>query len=270
MDKKEIISKSDFIITLGSMLSDNKEEIRNKIIESIAKKDARLVYMHPIDNIDISLYYTQFIKYEVGSEEGICALLLDTFVNNSEDNVKKYIDSLDLGYISAESSAGEEEFEEAYEQSKECKFKTLVIGDDLIEHKRVENIARLLAIFKKYTDFNLIVLNEDLEKKIEEISLENLEDIADLKSYNGTLLYRLIDEEENDVLICSQTFTNIAKVKNKDKVNILYEDETIQREIKLDKRLSGTIAIAKVTALSDKKIFNNYRYKIVKIQKIKD
>ena len=52
------------------MLADNKEEVRNSIIESIAKTNAKFVYMHPIDNIDLKLYYTQFIKYEVGSEEG--------------------------------------------------------------------------------------------------------------------------------------------------------------------------------------------------------
>ncbi len=266
MDKKEIIAKSDFIITLGSMLADNKEEIRNKIIESIAKTNAHLVYMHPIDNIDVSLYYNQFIKYEVGSEEGICALLVDTFVKDCDENTKKYIDSLDLGYISAESSAGEEEFEEAYEESQNHQFKTLVIGDDLIEHERVDNIVKLLAVFKKYTDFNVIVLNEELEEKINSSSCEDLEDIADLKSYNGTLLYRLVDEEDNDKLICSKTFANIAKVSNKDKVNILYQDESVQREIKINPELSGTIAIAKATALSDKKIFNDYRYKQVKIQ----
>ena len=71
MNKKEIISKSDFILSLGTMLSNNKEEVRNSIIESIAKTNAQFVYMHPIDNIDLKLYYTQFIKYEAGSEEGI-------------------------------------------------------------------------------------------------------------------------------------------------------------------------------------------------------
>ena len=50
--------------------------------------------------------------------------------------LKKYIDDLDLGYISAESSAGEEEFEEAYENSINSKSKTLIIGNDLVEHEQ--------------------------------------------------------------------------------------------------------------------------------------
>ena len=89
MIKREIIAKSDFIISFGSMLADNKEDIRNSIIESIAKTNAKFTYMHPIDNIDLKLYYTQFIKYEVGSEEGICALLMDTFIKECDEKTRK-------------------------------------------------------------------------------------------------------------------------------------------------------------------------------------
>lgn len=267
MDKKEIISKSDFIITFGSMLSDNKEPVRNSIIESIAKTNAKFVYMHPIDNIDLKLYYTQFIKYEVGSEEGVCALLLDAFVKDSNDLIQSYIDDLDLGYISAESSAGEEEFEEAYESSKECEFKTLVIGDDLIEHERVDNIIKFLSIIKKYTDFNVIVLNDEFEKRIDDCEDISLDEIEDLKSYNGTLLYRLDCQENNDELLCSQTFANIAKVQNNDEVFINYKNDKVRRILKVDDKLHGTVSIAKVSDASDE-LFQNYRYKQVKIEKV--
>lgn len=267
MDKKEIIAKSDFVITFGSMLADNKEPVRNSIIESIAKTNAKFVYMHPIDNIDLKLYYTQFIKYEVGSEEGVCALFLDAFVKNSDEAIQNYINDLDLGYISAESSAGEEEFEEAYEEASNCNFKTLVIGDDLIEHSRAENIIKFLAIIKKYTDFNVIVLNDDFEAKINACTDLNLEEVEDLKSYNGTVLYRLMDEESNEDLICSQTFANIAKVKNEDEIYINYKNEKIKRTLKVDEKLNGTVSIAKIANSSDE-IFNDYRYKQVKIEKV--
>lgn len=267
MDKKEIIAKSDFVITLGSMLADNKEPVRNSIIESIAKTNAKFVYMHPIDNIDLKLYYTQFIKYEVGSEEGVCALFLDAFVKESDETTQKYINDLDLGYISAESSAGEEEFEEAYESSSNCTFKTLVIGDDLIEHDRVENIIRFISLIKKYTDFNVIVLNDEFETKINACENIDLEEVEDLKSYNGTVLYRLVDEESNEDLLCSQTFANIAKVKNNDEIFINYKNEKIKRTLKVDEKLNGTVSIAKIAA-SNEDIFNDYRYKQVKIEKV--
>ena len=267
MSKKELITKSDFILCLGTMLSNNKEEVRNSIIESIAKTNANFVYMHPIDNMDLKLYYTQFIKYEVGSEEGILALLLDTFVKQSNEQIQKYINDLDLGYISAESSAGEEEFEEAFENSLNCKFKTLIIGDDLIEHPRVENIIKLISVIKKYTDFNVIVLDSKFEEKINSCDDLNIEEIEDLKSFDGTVVYRLIEDESTDDLIASQSFARIAKVTNKDEVYLNYKNSRVQKTIKIDEKLQGTIAIAKITDC-DEEIFNDYRYKQVKIEKV--
>ena len=267
MSKKELISKSDFILCLGTMLSNNKEEVRNSIIESIAKTNAQFIYMHPIDNIDLKLYYTQFIKYEVGSEEGILALLLDTFVKQSNEQIQKYINDLDLGYISAESSAGEEEFEEAYENSLNAKVKTLIIGDDLIEHPRVENIVKLICVIKKFTDFNIIVLDEKFEEKINSCNNLDLEEVEDLKSFDGTIVYRLIEDESTQDLIASQSFTRIAKVANNDKVYLNYKNSKVLKTIKIDEKLQGTIAIAKITDC-DEEIFKDYRYKQVKIQKV--
>jgi NADH-quinone oxidoreductase subunit F len=184
MNKIEQIANSDFIITFGTMLADNKEQFRDSIIEAIAKNDTQFIYMHPVDNIDLKLYYNQFIKYEVGSEEGVCAMLLDSFVKSSNEKIQNYIDDLDLGYISAESSAGEEEFEELLESSQNFKNKTLIIGDDLVEHERIDNIVKFLSVIKKYSSLNLVVLNEILEEKINACDDENLDEVEDLKSYD--------------------------------------------------------------------------------------
>ena len=267
MNIKELISKSDFVISFGTMLSNNKEEIQNSVIESIAKTNAHFVYMHPIDNIDLKLYYTQFIKYEVGSEEGICALLLDTFVKDAPISVMNFIKDLDLGYISAESSAGEEEFEDASFNAKECNSKTIIIGDDLIEHPRVENIVKCLAIIKKYTDFNLVVLNDSFEEKINSCINFDLEEVEELKSYDGTVIYRLVEDEANEDLITSLSFSRIAKVSNNDEVYVSYKNEKVKKCIKIDDKLQGTIAIAKIEE-SNYEVFNDYRYKQVKIEKV--
>lgn len=266
MTKEEHIAKSDFIITFGSMLADNKEPIRNKVIESIAKRDAQFIYMHPIDNFDMELYYNQFIKYEVGSEEGICALLMDTFLKEAPAPILDYIANLDLGYISAESSAGEEEFEEIYEKSLNAKYKTLIIGDDIIEHERIDNIIKLLTVLKKYTDFHIIVLNDNLEERLNFSQDSALEDVAEIKSFNGTLVYRLMENERNNELQVSQSFANIAKVENSSEVYIKNKDEKIKKVIKIDEKLKGTIAILRVKEEQD--ILRGYRYKQVKIEKV--
>lgn len=268
MSKEELIASSDFIITFGTMLSKNKEHIKDSILKSISKKHTKFIYMHPIDNIDLKMFYTQFTKYEVGSEEGVCALLLDTFVKDCDnESLKEYINHLDLGYISAESSAGEEEFEEASLQTKNKKVKTLIVGDDLIQHDRIENIIKMLSAIKNYSSLNVIALNESLQEKIDSCNDFDIEEVEELKSYNGTLLYRLEDEEGSDVLSCSKSFATIAKVEHNDEIFINFEDEKVKRVLKVDDDLTGTISIAKVSN-SEKKLFSNYRYKQVKIEKV--
>ena len=263
MNKTEQISNSDFIISFATFIED--EKIKNSILKAVKNNDAKFIYMHPVDNANLKSFYSQLIKYEVGSEEGICALLLNTFASNCDEKTKNYLDDLDLGYISAESSAGEEEFEEAFENSQEAKIKTLIIGNDLINHERVENIIQLIALIKKYSDFNLVVLNEQLEQKIDSCIDFDLEELEELKSFNGTLVYKLIDEKNNE-LIASQTFANIAKVSNGNEIFVISKNEKIKRVLKIDENLHGTIAILKTKI--DEDIFNGYIYKQVKIEKV--
>jgi len=264
MNKTEQIFNSDFIISFATFIEE--QAIKDSIVNAIEANGANFVYMHPIDNVSLKPYYSQLIKYEVGSEEGICALLLNFFASNYDNTIKKYIEDLDFGYICAESSAGEEEFEEAFENSLNAKVKTLVIGTDLLNHDRVENIVKLLAIIKKYSDFNLVILDESLEEKINSCKNFNLlEEIEELKSFNGTLVYKLIDEN-SDELLASQTFANIAKVSNENEVFIISKNEKIKKVLKIDEKLHGTIAILKTKNSED--IFNGYKYKQVKIEKV--
>ena len=264
MNNTEMILKSDFILSFGTFFEDN-QEIKKSVLTSIENNRSKFVYMFPIDNVSLKPFYTQFIKYEVGSEEGICALLLDTFVKNCDEKTKEYINNLDLGYISAESSAGEEEIAEAFETSNDAKSKILIIGNDIKNHQRVENIIKLLALIKKYTDFNLVVLDDELSKRIDSCSDFNLDEIEELKSFNGTLVYKLIGEN-SDELLASKTFSNIAKVLDGDKIYINFKDEKIMKILKVDDSLTGTIAILKVENSDD--ILNGYRYKQVKIEKV--
>ena len=264
MSKLELISKSDFILSFGTFFDDNAD-VKASILESVEKNGAKFIYAHPIDNPTLKSFYSQFIKYEVGSEEGICGLLLATFAKNCDETTKNFINNLDLGYISAESSAGEEEFEEAKEIFDDTKSKVLIVGNDILEHQQLENIVKLLASVKKYSDFEVVVLDENLDKKIFSCEEFDLEDIEDLKSFNGTLVYKLI-KEDSDELIASQTFVNVAKVKSGDEVYVNFKENRVKKSIKVDDSLHGTIAILGVKNCDD--IFSGYRYKQVKIEKV--
>ena len=265
---KEIIAKSDYIITFGSFLAADNVGNQEAIIQAIAKNSAEFIYMHPIDNIDLKVYYSQFIKYEVGSEEGIAALLLDVFVKNSNEKIKSYINDLDIGYISAESSAGEEEFEEAYERSLKKSEKTLIVGRDIFSHERVENITKILSIINKYTDLTVVSLDEDYQHILNAIDDENIDEVEELHSYNGTVIYRTYGEEKTDILVGSESFARIAKISNKDEIWINCCGEKFKRTFVIDKNLYGTIALCAMNNDDSSTLSLDYRYKQVKIEKV--
>ena len=256
MKRIEELKNSDFIISLGTFFED--ESLRNIVLNRA--KNINFVYMSPIDNHLLKDSYNQFIKYEAGSEEAVLALLLNAFANHLDDKTKNYIDDLDLGYLAAESSAGEEEFEEANDLSFEASNRVLVVGDDIKNHFRVENIARLLGRVQKFTELSVIVLDEELEKKIDHFENEVLEDIDNLKSFNGTVVYEILADDK--YLITSQTFLNIAKIKDGDHIEIFTKNQNYKRVAKLDTNLLGTIALLEVKEFS-----KDYRYKQAKIEK---
>lgn len=264
---KEIISNSDCIISFGTFLAADNLEIQESIIESIAKNESQFIYMHPIDNIDLKVYYSQFIKYEVGSEEGVASLLLDTFVKQSSEEIQEYIDDLDIGYISAESSAGEEEFEEILEKSNHKKNKVLIIGRDVLLHERSQNIAKILHIIEKYSDLKIVSLDLNYQKVIDEAFDNAPQEPEDLHSYNGTVVYRIYGNKE-DTLIGSESFARIAKIKNEDDIYLNYKGEKFQRKFLIDKNLYGTIALCSMKNEDTSILSQGYRYKQVKIEKV--
>ncbi|RXJ66807.1 hypothetical protein CRV08_12125 [Halarcobacter ebronensis] len=268
MDIKEIISKSDYILTFGSFLARDNIEIQEAIIEAIAKNNAQFIYMHPIDNIDLKVYYTQFIKYEVGSEEGVASLLLETFVKESNEKIESFIEDLDIGYISAESSAGEEEFEEAALKGNSKNAKTLIVGRDVFTHERAENIIKILSIINRYSDFNVVSLEPQYNEIIEKTLDDELEEIQELDSYNGTIIYRVYGEEDDSTLVGSESFARVAKVTDGDEIFINNKLDKFKRVFKIDKNLMGTVALCNMKSDDTSSLSEGYRYKQVKIEKV--
>ncbi|AXH13491.1 hypothetical protein [Halarcobacter bivalviorum] len=266
-NKIEKILNSDYIISFGSFLAQDNEEVKEAIIQTIAKKNAEFIYMHPIDNIDLKVYYSQLIKYEVGSEEGIASLLLETFATSPSSKIQGYLEDLDIGYISAESSAGEEEFEEAKEKSEEKTSKSLLVGRDITTHERAENIVKILAAIKKYTDLDVICLDEKTQKAVDSCEDENLEEVEELDSYNGTVVYTIFDEENCQKLVGSQSFARIAKIQNKDEVYLNFNGQKVKKEFIINEDLYGTVALCPIETDNISFLAENYRYKQVRIEK---
>lgn len=156
----DAITQSDGIIVLGGRITTDNPSVRYAMTTAARHKGAKVVYMHPIEDELLQNVVTQFVKYEVGTEEGVVAMLAKTLLENSDvsDETRSFFEGLDEGYLCAESNVGDEEYARIAKTFARAKRKTLVIGSDVLNHKRSENIARLCAMIETYTEFSVVVV----------------------------------------------------------------------------------------------------------------
>ena len=262
------VANSEFVIVFGSILNNTNEELTSNVQKAIESNNANVVYMHPIDDKKIQNQYTSYIKYEAGSEEGICALLLEYFVSDCDANVEKYVNDLDVGYLSAESSVGEEEFEDMVELSLNKKNKTIVISRDIFTHAKAFNISKLLGVLNKYSDFTVVLCESTDEKNsniIQNYNNECLEEVNELDAYDGTVLYNY-QQSELSQLVGGASFARVAKISDNDEIIIKHGNESIKSNFKLDSQLQGTIAL--YSGAQNEWLSTGYSYKQVKIEKV--
>jgi NADH-quinone oxidoreductase subunit G len=152
------LSKSQAIIVLGSRINNDTPAIKYHINMASKWHQARVIYMHPMEDSEIQNIVTQFIKYEVGSEEGAAALLAYTLLQDTEltKTLRAALDDLDIGNLSAESNIGEEELEQLRKSLLKRHGFSLVVGSDLYMHPRAEQIAKWIGLLEAYAGFNVI------------------------------------------------------------------------------------------------------------------
>jgi NADH-quinone oxidoreductase subunit G len=127
---------------------------------AVKRNKGKVIYMHPIEDLEIKNLVTQYVKYEAGSEEGVIAMLLELLLKDAEvpSEVESFLEDLDIGYLSGESSVSEEELDKMKLAFWKRKKFTLVVGSDIFNHSRVENIAKMVALIEKYSNFELLVI----------------------------------------------------------------------------------------------------------------
>ncbi len=154
----ESIADSDGVIVIGTRILTDNPAVRYHITMASKRHNARVVYMHPMEDRQMQNVVTQFVKYEVGTEEGVLAMLARTLLEGRVDvkKVESFLEDLDEGYLSAESNVGEEEMESIRKSLKRCKRISLVIGEDCINHPRAEQIAKLAALFERFGDMAVL------------------------------------------------------------------------------------------------------------------
>ena len=154
------IKNSDAVMVFGTRINDDNPMVKYHISMASKWHRARVVYLHPLEDPVMSKIATQFIKYEVGSEEGVAALLAEAILGGKKlsNTAKEYLDDLDIGNLSAESNVGEEELEELVRSFEKKERFSLVVGADLYTHPQAAQIARILALFERYGNFNVVLV----------------------------------------------------------------------------------------------------------------
>ena len=156
----DAIKQSDAVIMIGSRIATDNPGVRYALTTASKHNGAKILYAHPMEDTLMQSVATQFMKYEVGTEEGVMALLAQTILQDADldERERAFFEELDFGYLYAETNIGEEELSHMMNSFSRAKKRTIIIGNDLIAHDRSSNIAKLAALIEKYSDFSLVVV----------------------------------------------------------------------------------------------------------------
>ncbi|HIP30304.1 MAG TPA: hypothetical protein EYG93_07190 [Sulfurospirillum arcachonense] len=239
---------NDLVVVVGSMLSlDDKELFKNI-------QNSKIALVSVLEDLPLMESVEFFSRYEAGSEEGVVAILAKEFLKDADlpQEIRDYFNELDEGYISAETNIGEEEAEELHVMLQNASKPLIVFGKDMFLNSRVENITKFINLLKKYSNIEIKCL-----RKLKTDSL-HVEEVEELESFDGTVVFEYSSDENGELLIGSAQFAVAAKVQNGQPITVKNQN----REFRLDKKLKGTIAL--MPSMIDE---NSYRFEVAKITK---
>ncbi len=185
----DAVKQADAIIVIGTRIATDNPMVRYAIRTASQHNGAKIVYAHPLEDTLMKNTATQFMKYEVGTEEGVMALLANELLKNSDvdEQTRAFLDDLDLGYLEAESNVGDDELTLMTKSFKRARNHVLVIGNDVFAHKRAGNIAKLAALIEKYTEFSLLIVPSEVNTAGVSLTcnLDIDENISNVVAYNA-------------------------------------------------------------------------------------
>ena len=199
----------------------------------------------PLKNIKADLFlhpikYKESITYEPLSEEAVISLITKYFTYDKVvDEIKEYFDEMDDGYLFGESNFDEFDLEK-------LKKGEIIIGRDVLLHPKVENIKKFLSILRDFGGFKI--------SRIDLNSEYNLEEISELDSFDGSVVYCCEEVVKENEILCSNQFIIANKIKS---LEVLVDNEL--KKVKKVDNLKGTFGIIY-------KETNEYPFKRVKIK----
>ena len=233
MISKSALKNYDFIITLG---------FYNPALLSKCN-----VCFYPFLDCEADFY----VRYEVGTEEGVVTLLLYEFADKSVDSrLDDFINALDYGYLSAESNVSEEELSEIKNQIRTHKKPLLLVGDDIAHHAQKSNILNMLSALKSHSNLEVICA-ESLPSDF------LLKSLANLPEHNGCVIFVAQDSSEsnadskqdsresnaNPTLKISREFARAWRLGDLQEIRFALDSQEICATCKIDENFGGIIGI---------------------------
>ena len=247
----------DFIITLG---------FYNPTL--LAKCD---ICFYPFLDCETDFY----VRYEVGTEEGVVALFLYEFVDKCADSaLNNFINALDYGYLSAETNVSEEEFAEIKSLISTHKNPLLLVGSDILAHSHKANILNMISALKAHSTLNILVESDSAEILVEGDSAEillnsdslpqyyTLQSPQNLPEHNGCVIFvdynsdlgkdsrdsqdsakYSQDSKQIATLKISREFARAWHLSDKQRIKFLVDSQEIYAICDLDENFSGVIGI---------------------------
>jgi NADH-quinone oxidoreductase subunit G len=201
----DAIKQADGVIIIGSRIATDNPGVRYALTTAARHNGAKIVYAHPLEDSLMKNTVTQFMKYEVGTEEGVMALLAHELLKSSDINEdeRAFFDDLDLGYLSAESNIGEEEFAFMTKSFARANSRVLIIGSDIFAHQKANNIAKLAALIERYTTFSVLVVPSEVNTLGVSLicDLDRDEKIQNVVGYNADGAFKLTSLGDADMAI---------------------------------------------------------------------
>lgn len=243
----------DLVVIIGAMPSYGDKELLKRI------ENSKIALISVMEDTPLMERVEFFSRYEAGSEEGVISILTKEFLKEKElpKELMEYFENLDEGYISAETNIGEEEIEELHSMIKSATSPLIILGVDLFLNPRYENITRFINLLMKYSDVELLSLG-----KVEKSEKEVPQEIEELESFNGTVVFGYNSDEDTRILRGSRQFSVAAKVVDGQAIEIKIDNTAENRKFVLDNELKGTIALMPSAVKSE-----SYRFKVAKIIK---
>ena len=185
----DAVKQADGAIVIGTRIATDNPMVRYALRTASQHNGAKIVYAHPMEDTLMKNTATQFMKYEAGSEEGVLALFAHELLKDADidEQSRAFLDDLDLGYLEAESNIGDDELKTMSRSFTRAKNRVIVAGSDLFAHPRAKNIAKLLALIEKYSDFSLLIVPNEVNSVGVSLlcDLDKDEDIANVVGYNA-------------------------------------------------------------------------------------